>query len=346
MTSRTRRFLFGSSLVLAVGLATGLVAYYNGNLVFGSDSSGPADLVYLPAETNGVAYADVRSIMASEFRQKLRQVMPDMGGEKDKLQQELGIDLERDIDSVLAGFLGIENHKGGIVLVRGRYNEISIEALALQHGAKLETYRGKKLLLHDEFPSTGSGVAIHGEAPNVHVEKTTGGIAFLEPGLLAIGDSAAIKKGIDAAADRKSVTANAEMVNYIADAQQLGNAWVVGRFDAITSQANLPEQVKQHMPGVQWFVAAARVNGGIGGTLRAEAIDDKSADDLRQIVNGGLAAARLFGGNDPKVEAMINSLQVTGTGRTVGVAFQITPEMIDTMIAIASGGPQPRSNAR
>ena len=71
MNARTRYLVIVSLLVLAVGLGTGLVAYYVTSL--------PAD----PAVRAGgagtfvlagriVAYADVREVMASELRQKVR----------------------------------------------------------------------------------------------------------------------------------------------------------------------------------------------------------------------------------------------------------------------------------
>ena len=104
MTQRTRYFLTGSVIVVVAGLATGLVAYYNGGLVLRS-SSGPTELAYMPADSTAVAFADVRAIMNSEFRQRLRQVLP-TGAEKDKLQAEIGVDIERDIDSVIASFTG------------------------------------------------------------------------------------------------------------------------------------------------------------------------------------------------------------------------------------------------
>src|SRR5215467_9427833 len=103
MTQRTRYFLVGSSLVVVVALCTGLVAYYNDTLTKRTD--GPAELAYLPAGVSAVAYADVRGIMSSEFHQKMREAMS--GGQgKDPIFEATGIDLERDIDSVLAAFPG------------------------------------------------------------------------------------------------------------------------------------------------------------------------------------------------------------------------------------------------
>jgi hypothetical protein len=56
--------------------------------------------------------------------------------------------------------------------------------------------------------------------------------------------------------------------------------------------------------------------------LRAEARDDKAAEQLRDVVRGGLAAGKLVSGDNPKTNAMLNSLQITGSGKTVGVTLQ------------------------
>src|SRR5262245_37535476 len=123
MTQRTRYFLVGSSLVLIVGLGTALVAYYNGNLPTRTSSVGPAELVFVPAGTTAVAFANVHEVMNSEFRQKLRQVFP-TGEEKDKIQSEIGVDIEHDIDTVVAGFTGGgPSDKTAIAIVRGRFND-------------------------------------------------------------------------------------------------------------------------------------------------------------------------------------------------------------------------------
>ena len=46
MTKRTRYFLFGAALILAVGLGTGLVAYYRGEFQIFQPTVGPEELAY------------------------------------------------------------------------------------------------------------------------------------------------------------------------------------------------------------------------------------------------------------------------------------------------------------
>ena len=338
MSKRTRYFLFGSALLLGVVLCTGLIAYYNGDLSLGSSAAATDDLAYLPADASAVAYANVHDIMNSEFRQKLKQALP-TGEEKDKLQQETGIDIEHDIDSVVAGFAGNAaagtgpSANGAIVLVRGRLDATHIEALAKEHGGTLEVYKGKRLMLgnlskaHDAMASSAAAAS---------AMPTTACIGFLESGLVALGDVSAVKRAIDARASRDNITKNADLMKIVSDFDRTSTTWAVGRMDQATHMASLPSQVSDQLAAVQWLSLTAHIDGGVKGVLRAEARDDKSAEDLRAVVNGGLAMARMMAGKDAKMDAMINSLQMTGTGKTVAVAFNVPPEILD-MINGAAG---------
>src|ERR1043166_9756411 len=79
MTAKTRYFVIVSLLVVGVGLGTGLVAYYVGfpaTALF--SGSGPEELRYMPDTASVVAAVDVREIMASDVRQRLKN---HLGGE-------------------------------------------------------------------------------------------------------------------------------------------------------------------------------------------------------------------------------------------------------------------------
>jgi hypothetical protein len=316
MTKRTRYFMAGSAAVMAAGLCTGLVAYYGGGFQALSASTGPTELQYVPADASVIAFADVRSIMDSEFRQRLKQNLPMDQHDKVEFQDKTGIDIEQDIDYVVAAMTAVDNGQpSGLVVARGRFDVVKLEALAREHGGVVEEYSGKRIMS-----------ATHGDQPH-----TTGTMAFLEPGLVAIGTSAAVRKAIDAQLSARSITANSEMMDLVSDIERTNNAWAVGRFDAITQQAKLPDQVASRIPALKYFAAAGHINGGVSGMVRAEALDEKSAEDLRQVVNGLLALARLQAQNDPKIEAISQSLQLSGTGKTVAVSFTVPAELLQFM---------------
>src|SRR5207237_6586927 len=86
-----------------VGLGTGVIAY-----VFGFPTSararqgGPDELRYVPANAALVAFADVHQIMTSDTRQRLRSALPDIPNGQQEFQTQTGINIETDIDRVVA----------------------------------------------------------------------------------------------------------------------------------------------------------------------------------------------------------------------------------------------------
>lgn len=327
MTRRTRYFIAGGAAVVVAAVGTGLVAYYEGGFpsVFASRQA-PSELNYVPADAAIVAYANVRQIMDSETRQRLKQAMPPQSGQKE-FESETGIDIEHDINYVVAALTdAASGDPGGLVIARGSFNTAQLESLITSHGGVAEEYRNKRLLTVSNLHSTQFDG--HGHSSDHHIDSIT--VAFLEPGLVGIGPEPTIKNAIDAEMSAHSITSNADMMQLVSDIDGGNNAWAVGRLDAI-NQAEIPVQVRTHIPPVKTFAVMAHIDGGIRGTLRADANDDQSAENLRQIVNGFLAFGRLQAQNDPKAAAVMQTLQLTGSGKTVALSFTIPSEFIDML---------------
>jgi hypothetical protein len=300
---------------MATGLCAGLIGYYGGGFAALNASTGPTELAYVPADATVVAYADVRTIMDSQLRQQLKQVMPVEQTGQQEFQEKTGIDIERDIVYVVASMTSLgPDHPNGLVVARGRFDIVRLEGLMRDHGATVEDYRNKRLI---NSPHQTNG------------EQFT--LGFLEPGLVALGSTSAVKHAIDAQMSAASITGNDEMMNLVKDIAAMNNAWAVGRFDVLASQAKLPDEIAQRVPAVKWFAAAGHINGGIAGTLRAEARDDQSASQLRDVLRGFLALAQMQGQNDPKLSAVAQSLQLTGEGTTVALSFTLPAELLQLM---------------
>jgi hypothetical protein len=323
MATRTRFFLLASTLVLVVGLCTGLVAYYGGLPTFASTrAAGPEELKYVPADAAIVAYANVRDVMASQFRQTLRQVLPDADKQgQNEFQAKTGIDIEHDIDHVVACVepgQSKEDHNG-FVMLRGNFDAARLEALAREHGAKpsAQQIQGVRLL---RWTQGGP----HGDKG--------GAIAFVEPGLIAIGDEAIVTRALSQTGGT-NITSNDELMGMITDVEGNANLWAVGRVDAIANDPHLPPQIASQIPSVKWFSASSRINGGLSGVLRAEARDDEAAKNLRDVVQGFLALAKLQAGNKPEFDSVLRTIQLSGSGRTVAVSFEVPTEFIQAMSA-------------
>ena len=316
MTIRTRSFVIASLLVLLVGIGTGLVAYYVG-LPQGVFQSGvPQELRYVPVDATLVAYASVQDVMHSELRQKIRRVIPIPENGQQQFQDETGINIETDIDRVVA-CLG--RPAGGLVLARGRFDTVKIEALMRNHGAGVEEYKGKRLIAQAAAaPPLGEGFAL----------------AFMEPGLAAVGTTAMVRTAIDLMTDGSNVTSNQELMSQIRSVDA-GNAWVVGRFDDLRASARLPEQIASQIPPITWLSVDSRIDTGIRGTVRADTRDAEAASNLRDVLKGFVALAKLQAGNKPEFQAVVQSLELGGTDKTVTLSFSVPGEVFDAVGAAA-----------
>lgn len=321
MTKNTRYLALGSTAILVFGLCTGLVAYYGGIPSLTASHAGPAELEFVPADASIVAFADVRDVMNSELRQKLRQVLPGDQEKREELQRLTGIDIERDIDRVVAA-VGTNGEDSTVAFLSGRFNPTQIEALALQHGGQVVDYGGKRLI---------RGVQKAGEGRH----EVAPALAFIEGNVLAIGAEPAVRKAIDARASGQNITGNAELMKIIGTVSTGNNVWAVGRMDNFVNR--MPQEISSRMPPIEWFAATGRVNGGIHASLRAEARDDQAAENLRDVVKGGLALVKMQSG-DPKFAALANSIRLEGSGKTVAVSFSIPAEMIDLLIKSGPAG--------
>lgn len=319
MTKQTRYFLLGSATTLLLGLAVGVVAYYGGlpGMASTQSSSVARDLEYLPAEATVVAFANVREVMTSEVRQRVKRMEPEGDKGKKEFEEKTGIDIDSDIDRVLACVIpdasgSSSPEGGGFVLARGRFNQVKIEGLVREQGGRVEQYNGIRLLVYEHDKQKNDRFAL----------------AFVEPGLLAIGSGDAVRKAIDSKRGGKNIASKPEVMKQI-EAIDDGNIWALGRFDVLTTQAHLPKEMAGKLPPINMFSASGRVNGGVSGTITAQASDEQAANNLRDVVRGMLALARLQSGGNPQVQNLLQSLQMGGSGTSVSISFTLPVELLD-----------------
>jgi hypothetical protein len=319
MNTKTRYFVIVSLLVLTVGLGTGLLAYYVGFPTSAlSKAGGPDELQFVPADAALVAFADVHQIMTSDLRQKVHTLLLPKEDGKQQFQTETGINIESDIDRVVFAVApprDTTTRPGSfVVLARGRFDQVKIEALMREHGATVETYKDARVIVANE--------------PQARPIS----LSFLEPGLAAIGTSNLIHTAVDLKAGGPSITTNDEVMRFVRELES-GNAWAVGRFDVLASQANLPAQVSQKLPAIQWFSASAQIDGGIRGLVKAETRDDEAGNALRDVVRGVISLVKLQAPAQQGFDTVLRSLELGGSGKTVTLSFEVPSTVFDALAA-------------
>jgi hypothetical protein len=324
MLHRTRYFVIASLLVLAVGLGTGLVAYYVGFPGGTLSNDLPPQLTFVPADATVVAYADVHQLMASELRQQLRERFPVNG--QQEFAAHTGIDIEHDVDSVV-GFLGAPAILGapatgavgralpqGLALIRGRFNRSRIETRLKEHGGHEEPYSGATIL------GAGGGADV---ADGI-------GAAFLDADVFAIGHIEQLRRAIDRKTAGDGATTNRELIQRIRGVNGQ-NAWVVGRFDALVASGHLPAQALADVPAITWLSGSLRIDHTLHLRVQADTSDAQAASDLRGLITGVLAVGKLQRAANPALADIARSIVLAGSGNTVTLSFDAAPQLLESI---------------
>jgi hypothetical protein len=241
-------------------------------------------------------------------------------GGREEFKNETGIDIEHDIDHVVAFVAaksGTGDHANALLLARGRFDEARIEAMAQEHGGKVEQYKGKRVVTSFGNHSRPGATA-----------ETQMAVSFVESGLAVMGSADMVRQTIDRAGRGANVTTNVELMKLV-DEMSSPSVWAVGRFDSIASQAKLPAEVTDRIPPITWFAASGHINGGMQATIKAEAKTEEAAKNLRDIIQGFTALAKMQAGNKPEAQAMWPDVQLGGTDKIVSVSFTVSSALID-----------------
>jgi hypothetical protein len=188
-----------------------------------------------------------------------------------------------------------------------------------EHGARVEDYKGVRLIVGEHTP-TG--------AQSPQPTEATLSLAFVEPGLAAIGSEHLVRNAVDLKTGGSNVTSNDAVMALVADIDD-GNMWAVGRFDALSGR--IPPEVADRLPALTWFSATGHINGGLRGNVRLETRDEESANNLREVMRGIVALAKMQLGSRPELQTLTRSLELGGTGKTVALSFEVPVELFDIL---------------
>jgi uncharacterized protein DUF3352 len=315
MNRKTRYFVIASLLVLGIGVAAGMIAYYVG-VPTAFAQQGPDELQLVPGEALVVAYANVHEVMVSNLRERVRQAMPQLPDGQREFEEATGINIESDVDRVVAALVPpvdgrLDVPRSGLIIAAGRFDQVKIESLMREHGAAEETYKGRRMFAAQDGGATMS-------------------LAFIDPGLVAVGSSTLVRGAIDRKDGGLSVRTNDEIMTLVRSLDR-GNVWAVGRFDALAAQANLPSQVVNQLPPITWFAISGHVNGGLLGDVRMQTRDEESANQFRDVIRGVIALGKLQADTHPELEPVLRSIQLGGSGTTVAVSFELPADTIDRL---------------
>jgi hypothetical protein len=202
-----------------------------------------------------------------------------------------------------------------------------MEGLMRQQGAQVAEYRGKRLI-------------------SIKDDSHDAALAFAEPGLVLFGAGEAVRGALDAKAGAvNGIGGNREFMTMI-DGVDEGTAWSVAKFDSLAATTPIPNAVVNQLPPINWLAASGRIDGGLHGLVRAEAQDEQAALNLRDVVQGFLALARLQSTREPAYKGMLDSVALNADGKSVSLSFDVTPAALDLLTSSGNAARRPAAPPR
>lgn len=348
MTNKSRYFLVGSAVILLVGLGGGMLAYMLYQRAAGVPAGLPVELRYVPADAQMVAYADVRSVMASDMRRELERMTTGRRGQP-PLYEFAGVDLEKDVNRVVLYMPAEPDPPAAdadrqlprvLLLAQGKFEQPRIEQFVTDHGGVIEDHHGKHIVIRHQDAPAPSTLPPGTPPPNTPLPSTQPpntppqrrvqrdmAVGFVQPDLIAIGPPELVRQAIDASAATANVTANADLMTLMRG-EASANAWVVGRFDAVSRRMGLPSVVRTQMPPLRLVAASATINSGVKAAIRAQTADAAAAEQLRDVVRGAISFARLQARSRPELQDAMKTVELSGTGTDVQLSFMVTPDLL------------------
>lgn len=311
MSKRTRLFVVVASGALVIGVGTVGVASYVGLAAIGLNAGGPGnDLSYVPGSAQFVAYADVRRLMDSELRRTLQpEVKPPSS--QDGPFEQIGLNLETDVDSVLVASPGAGGAapagNSGLIIARGRFDAGRIEAAVRNDGGSPTDYRGTRLVANEKVA-----------------------VAFVDTGFIVAGSPALVRQALDTKAGSDSVTSDESLMRLVHRVED-ADTWVVANFEALQAAHSLPGPVAGQLPALTWLAASGQVGDNVTARVFAEGRDERAAQDLRDVVRGFVALARMQTGQQAAFAEVLNSVQLTGEGKTVTLSFAVPVQFFERL---------------
>ena len=323
MTRGTRYVVLGGASLLGVGLAAGLAAWFGSGLpAQGLTQARPDELRYVPADAAIVSFANVREVMDSEFRERLREREAETEASRE-FEARTGIDIDRDVDRVVAGIVPTGGSDAGAIgVLAGRFDTERIASIAIADGGIRTTHGGQTLILL--------------EGGSDDPDSDTTALTFLDANVLAIGSESLVRQAIDGSAS--GADTNDRLMGLLDHVEEGSTAWTVGRLEAAGGNRWLPDQLQSQVSQVSAFAFGGQVNGNLRGRLTAEAADETTSQSLRDLLQGFLALGRLQAAQRPELAALLDALRLTAEGRMVTLSFDLPADTLLQLLPAPAAG--------
>jgi hypothetical protein len=260
----------------------------------------------------------VEQAKTTPFGQYVLSLMQTQGNHLQEITAQTGFDPSRDVREVLVATNATAGQHSGLFLARGAFDISRILALAAEHNATTEDYKGVTII----------------EDP-----KSSHGVAFVDATLVVAGDLANVKAALDRRSAHSILPAPVMVqVNQWSTSQ---DAWVVS---AVPPSSLAPPAGAPNLPGVgggaqnNAFNSIQQAAGGVKfGTLvevkgQAQADTAQNASSMADALKLLANLAAMQANNDPAAKSLLQSLTVSASGNLLNVSVSLPEDQLQQVL--------------
>ena len=159
-------------------------------------------------------------------------------------------------------------------------------------------------------------------------------MSFVEPEVIAIGSVDMVRQAIDLATsgdDWDDVTTNNRLMTLTEQVHGKHHAWIIAAIDEASDLSFLPDAVEGSIPPLTGLAVGTRVHEGVSATVSLQARDEQASQDLRDVVQGFVALARMQSAERPELQGLVDAIQLSSVGTTVTLDFEVPADTLELM---------------
>ena len=336
--TRSRLVVLSSLIVVGVGVVGALGALYL-DPARAAVGPLPAEGLALPGDAQFVMGFDVHRFVASPFYQRFGKDRQGQGRPPGftELEEKTGLNPERDVDRIVfAGRAADKGPEGGVVLVSGSFDRTKLSR-AIETEGKGVTYRSHE----------GTTMYLFREGQGAR----SGAVAFLDDDTLVLGPRASVEATLtNHAGGKVPMRSNAALVALLESVKPGSTFWAVGDQSVLSrlplSVPGASGQGSITLPPVKSVIVTGDLDPLVAVELTGEAVDNKAAQNLADMVRGLVALASLQASQKPELKDLASAVSVTTDATRVHVNVRVPYELIDSLSGkrpvAAIGGPENR----
>jgi hypothetical protein len=292
----------------------------------------------LPADSELVAYVNVRQIIESEIIKKyaLEQMKQTLqGNDAQKFLKELGLDPLKDVDKVVIGMSGTPgnpNDARGLLIVRGKFDPDKLykaaEAQTKKDGDRFSLIKDGQDVMFKYQPDTGNPVFG----------------TVVDDGAVVLGtEKKIISAALKAATANRKPALKGEVATLVGRMDDKASMWVVALTKDKLDKLPLPmggpgADFAKQLPNLDNVTMVLRVTTDVSLDVGLGLKDEASADDMIKQLDDLLGQAKgflAFAAGDPKMKPLadfVKSIKTGVKGKTITISAKMPGDAIGKLI--------------